>query len=112
MQSHVYTTAIVSTDGKPANLSWDSVAILLFVLSTSWQVGETFNPVGYALVLPRTLAFSDHLAFNQVLQYLSEKGDLDSIFDRQLAMPNCASDVGVVSQVYIHLGSVEMQCKL
>ena len=64
-------------------------------------MGETFNPVGYALVFPRTMTFSYHLAFNQVLQYLKEQGDLDSIFDRQLAMPKCASDVGVVAQVTV-----------
>lgn len=64
-------------------------------------MGETFNPVGYALVFPRAMTFSDHLAFNQVLQYLNEQGDLESIFHRQLAMPNCASDVGVVAQVSV-----------
>ncbi len=101
LQPYLHSAEILSPDGKAMYFhAWssDKVSLQKFV-----QVGEIFNPVGYALVMPRIPTFADHLAFNQVLQYLKERGDLDLIFERQLAMPNCASDVGVVAQVCLPL---------
>ena len=67
--------------------------------SSMTLVGDIFNPVGYALVFPRSKTFTDHLAFNQVLLYVREQGELQRIIERQVAMPKCASDVGSLPQV-------------
>ena len=61
--------------------------------SSLTMVGEIFNPVGYALVFPRTATSTDYLAFNQVLQYVKEQGELDRIIQKHVSMPDCASAV-------------------
>jgi len=63
------------------------------------MVGQLFNPVGYALVFLRSATSTDYLAFNQVLQYVKEQGELDVDIQRQLSPPTCTSDIGTVPQV-------------
>ena len=57
------------------------------------MVGEIFNPVGYALLFPRTATMTDYLALSQVSQYVKEEGQFDSILKKHLAMPPCSSEV-------------------
>lgn len=67
--------------------------------STLTAVGDIFNPVGHALVFPRSVTSQHHLAFNQFLIYAQEQGEFGHIIKRASVVPECASGVGVVPQV-------------
>ena len=85
-----------NTSVQECPLVVDPLCNLTFTPSKSSMtlVGEIFNPVGYALVFPRSDYFQDYLAFNQVLLYVQEQGEMQPLIDRAVAMPNCASDIG------------------